>query len=192
VSDVHSDIDWRPLLEPWRNIALGSSRMHYEAQRIFSKRHRWLGGFATFLTTLVGATVIKEIGGASTDPWVRWGIGVVAALAAGLTALQTFLGYAARTVSHRSTAAGYATVLRRIDEELTFGRSSLDDQRRAAESIRTSLDALSRDAPEAPARILAKYRRPSLALPPTEPVSWWQRLRTRSTEPPGTSGGAAA
>jgi hypothetical protein len=166
--------------------------MHYEAQRRFSRRHRWLGGFATLLTTLVGATVVKEIGGASTDPRVRWGIGTAAALATVLTTLHTFLGYAARTASHRSTAAGYATVVRKIDEELTFGRSSLDDQRRVAESIRTSLDALSRDAPEVPARILAKYRRPSLALPPTVPVRWWQRLLTRSTEPPETSGGAAA
>ena len=162
MSDIHSDIDWRPLLGAWRKVALGSTRMHYEAQRRFSSRHRWLGGLATFLTTLVGATVVKEIGGASTDLSVRWGIGVAAAVATMLTALHTFLGYATRTANHRSTAAGYAAVLRRIDEELTFGRSTLDEQRRVAETIRTSLDALSRDAPEVPADILAKYRRPSI------------------------------
>src|SRR5262245_5841246 len=136
--------------------------MHYEAQRRFSRYNRWLGGFATGLTTLVGATVVKEIGGASTAPRVRWGLGTAAALATVLTALHAFLGYAARTASHRSTAAGYAAVLRKIQEELTFGRASLDEKRRAAESIRTSLDALSRDAPEVPAGILAKYRRPSI------------------------------
>src|ERR1700745_1560451 len=111
MSDSDSDADWRPLLETWRNIALGSSRMHYEAQRFFGKRHRWLGGLATFLTTLVGATVVEEIGGASTDSNVRWGIGVAAALATVLTALHTFLGYATRTASHRGTAAGYATIV---------------------------------------------------------------------------------
>jgi hypothetical protein len=170
MSDVRSDADWRPLLGTWWNIALGSSRMHYEAQRLFGKRHRWLGGLATFLTTLVGATVVKEIGGASTDSTVRWTIGVAAGLATVLTALHTFLGYATRTASHRSTAAGYATIVRRIDEELTFGRASLDEQRRVAESIRASLDSLSRDAPEVPAHILAKYRRPSLGqAPPVQP-----------------------
>lgn len=164
MNDVHSDINWRPLLEGWRNVALNSSRSHYEAQRYFSRRHRWLGGLSTLLATLVGATVVKEIGSASKDPLVRWGMGAAAALATVLTSLHTFLGYAARTASHRSTAAGYAAARRRIDEELTFGQSSWDDQRRVAESIRTSLDALSRDAPEVPAHILAKYRQPSLAL----------------------------
>ncbi|HKP76319.1 MAG TPA: SLATT domain-containing protein [Longimicrobiaceae bacterium] len=168
--DKHNEIDWRPLLEPWRNVALGSTRMHYEAQRHFSRRERLLGGLATLLTALVGATVVKEIGGASTDPRVRWGIGAAAALATILTSLHTFLGFAARTASHRSTAAGYAAVLRRIDEELTFGRASLEDQRRVSESIRTNLDALSRDAPEVPAHILARYRKPSVALPPTVPA----------------------
>jgi hypothetical protein len=191
VSDVHSDTDWRPLLKPWRNVALNSTRMHYEAQRRFSRRYHWFGGLATVFTTLVGAAVLKELG-ASPDLRIRWGLGVVAALATILTALHTFLGYAARTASHRSTAAGYAAVLRRIDQELTFGRASVDEQKRVAKSIRTSLDALSRDAPEVPARILAKHRRPSIALPPTAPTKWWQRLLRRSTEPPGTNGGATA
>ena len=153
---------------------------------------RWIGGLATVLTIVVGAAVVKEIGGASPDPRFRLGLGAIAVLATVLTALHTFLGYAARTASHRSTAAGYAAVLRRINEALTFGRASVDDQRRVAKSIRTSLDALSRDAPEVPAGILAKYRRPSLALPPTAPTRWWHRLLTRSTEPPGTGGGAGA
>jgi len=63
VCDVHRETDWRPLLETWRNVALGSTRMHCDAQRRFSRGHRWLGGLATFFTTLVGATIVKEIGG---------------------------------------------------------------------------------------------------------------------------------
>ena len=158
------ETNWRTLLGNWRNVALASTRMHYEAQRRFSRRSRWLGGAATLLTTLIGATVIKEIGGASADATIRWVIGAVGAVAGVLTALDTYLGYAARTANHRSTAAGYAAVLRKIDEELTFGRASLDETRRTAESIRLSLDALSRDAPEVPADILAPHRQPSLAV----------------------------
>lgn len=75
-----------------------------------------------------------------------------------LTALHTFLGYEARAASHRSAAAGYATVLRKIDEEVAFGHSSASETQKAADAIRLSLDALSRDAPEVPADIYKKYR----------------------------------
>jgi len=142
--------------------------MRYEAQRRFGRRSHWLGGAATLLTTLIGATAVKEISGPSSDPLVRWVVGAVAAIAGILTALHTFLGYAARAAGHRSIGAGYAAALRRIDEEITFGRASADEARKAAESIRATLDALSRDAPEVPADILAKYLTSSLgsALPP--------------------------
>jgi len=157
------DMNWRDLFTGWRNVAQASSRMHYEAQRRYSWRNSRLGGVATLLTALVGATAVKEISGPSTEPAIRWVIGAVAAVAGVLTALHTFFGFAARTANHRSTAAGYAAILRRIDEGLTFGHASSDDARKAAESIRATLDALSRDAPEVPADILAKYRTPSLA-----------------------------
>ena len=139
--------------------------MHYNAQRAFGSRSRWLGGFATAVTTVVGASVIKEIGGASSDPRVRWTIGALALLASALTALHTFLGYAARTANHRSTAGGYAAVVRLIDEELAFHAKPPDELRKTADSIRARLDALPQDAPEVAGRVLAKYRKPSLALP---------------------------
>jgi len=164
-SDVNSYDNPQALLLSWRNVALNSSRMHYEAQRLFGGRNRLLGGSATFFTTVVGATVVKEIGGASSDPRVRWLIGAMALLASVLTALHTFLGYAARTANHRSTAAGYAAVVRQIDEELAFFGSNTDELKNTAESIRARLDSLSRDAPEVPAGVLAKYRKPSLATP---------------------------
>ncbi len=107
--------DPRSLLLTWRNIALNSSRMHYEAQRVFGRRNRWLG-------------------------------------------------YAARTANHRSTAAGYAAVVRLIDEDLAFPQKSPDELRTTADSIRARLDALSQDAPEVPDRVLAQYRKPSLAV----------------------------
>src|SRR4029450_2923426 len=112
---------------------------------------------------------VKEIGGASANSLFRWGLAMAAVLATVLTSLNASLGYADRSAGHRTTGAGYAAVRRRIDEELTFGRSSVEEQRRIAESIRTSLDALSYDAPEGPADILAKHRQPSLAVPPTPP-----------------------
>ena len=143
--------------------------MHYDAQRRFSRRHCWIGVLATVLTTVIMAAVVKELGGVSTSPWFRWPLAVAAVLATMLTALNASLGYADRSAGHRTTGAGYAAVRRRIDEELTFGRSSVEEQRRIAESIRTSLDALSHDAPEVPADILAKHRQSSLAGPPTPP-----------------------
>jgi hypothetical protein len=131
--------------------------MHYEAQRRFNRRGRLIGGCATFLTTLAGATAIKEISAASSNPEVRWAIAAVAMVAGVLTALHTFLGDESRAASHRSTAAGYASALRKIDEDVTFGHSSASEAHKAADEIRLALDALSRDAPEVPAGILRKY-----------------------------------
>jgi hypothetical protein len=150
-------LDWRKLFEGWRRVAEDSVNMHYDAQRRFNNRGRWLGGCATLLTTLIGATVIKEINAASTVPTVRWIIGAVGAVAGVLTALHTFLGDEGRAASHRSTAAGYAAALRRIDEELTFGHRSASEAEKAADTIRQALDALSANAPEVPGDILRKY-----------------------------------
>jgi oligoribonuclease (3'-5' exoribonuclease) len=166
-TNLEGNLDWRKLFDGWRKVAHDGTDMHYEAQRRFNSRDRWLGGFATFLTTLAGATAIKEISAASSDPVVRWIIGGVAAMAGVLTALHTFLGDAARAASHRSTAAGYATALRKIDEDITFGHSSASEAQKAADAIRLALDALSRDAPEVPADILRKYR-PRPSSPPPE------------------------
>jgi hypothetical protein len=160
MSDVPSATGWRTLLESWLGVAVSSTRMHYDAQRRYSKRYRWVGGTATVLTTVIMAAVVREIGGASANPWFRWGLAMAAVLATILTALNASSGYADRSAGHRTTGAGYAAVRRRIDEELTFDRTSIEEQRWIAASIRTSLDALSHDAPEVPADILAKHRQP--------------------------------
>ncbi len=150
-------MDWQKLLNGWLKVADESNKMHYDAQRHFDKRGSWIGGCATFLTTVTGATVIKQISAGSPDQLFKWLIAGLATLAAVLTALHTFLGDEARAAKHRSTAAGYAAALRKIDEDLTFGHSSAADAQKAADEIRTSLDSLSRDAPEVPAGILKKY-----------------------------------
>jgi DNA polymerase III epsilon subunit-like protein len=165
-ANLEGSMDWRKLFDGWRKVAHDSADMHYDAQRHFDKRDRWLGGFATFLTTVAGATAIKEIGAASSNQEVRWIIGGVAATAGVLTALHTFLGDAARSAGHRSTAAGYAAALRKIDEDVTFGHASMSDAQKAADAIRLSLDALSRDAPEVPAGILKKYWARASSPPP--------------------------
>jgi DNA polymerase III epsilon subunit-like protein len=160
-ASLEGSMDWRKLLNGWLKVAHEGIDMHYEAQRRFNKRGRWIGVCATTLTTLAGATAIKEISAASPDPLFRWIIAGVAAAAGVLTALHTFLGDEARAASHRSTGAGYATARRKIDEDLTFGHSSASDAQKAADAIRLSLDSLSRDAPEVPADILKKYWSPS-------------------------------
>lgn len=150
-TSLEGSLDWRKLFDDWRDIAYASADRHYDAQRRFNRRGRWLGGCATLLTALTAATAIKEIGATSNEG--RWVVAAIAALAGVLTALQTYLKYEARAASHRSTAAGYAMALRKINEVITFGRPSWSELQKAADSVRGSLDALSRDAPEVPADI---------------------------------------
>lgn len=158
-ASLEGTMEWRKLLDGWLDVAHYAADAHYDAQRRFNTRGRLLGGAATILTTLTGATAIKQL--VATSPGDEWkGImAVLAAVAAALTALHTYLGYESRASSHRSTAAGYAAVLRNINEEITFGHASAVEAQKAADDIRKALDALSNSAPEVPPDILAKYHK---------------------------------
>jgi DNA polymerase III epsilon subunit-like protein len=157
IASLEGTLDLRYLLVGWRMVAHNGTDGHYDAQRRFNRRGRWLGGFATLLTTLTGAAVIKQVSTAIPDPKINAVMAILAAIAVVLTALHTYLAYEARAANHRSTAAGYAAALRKIDEAIIFGYASASEAQKAADEIRLSLDALSRDAPEVPKDILEKY-----------------------------------
>lgn len=163
-------MEWRKLLDGWLYVAHYSTDAHYDAQRRFNLLGHLLGGAATLLTTLTGATAIKQLVATSTGEGWNAVLVVLAAVAAALTALHTYLGYESRASSHRSTAAGYAAVLRNINEELTFGHASAAEAQKAADEIRKSLDALSNGAPEVPAHILASTRERLASPPPAAPA----------------------
>jgi DNA polymerase III epsilon subunit-like protein len=158
IASLEGTLDLRYLLVGWRRVAHNGTDGHYDAQRRFNRRGRWLGGCATLLTTLTGATAIKQISTASPGQELKVTMAVLAAIAVVLTALHTYLGYEGRAANHRSTAAGYAAALRKIDEDIIFGYASASEAQKAADEIRLSLDALSRDAPEVPADIIKKYK----------------------------------
>ena len=165
-ASLEGTMEWRKLLDGWLNVAHYATDAHYDAQRRFNRRGRLLGGAATLLTTLTGATAIKQL--VAATPGNEWTaiLAVLAAVAAALTALHTYLGDESRASSHRSTAAGYAAVLRNINEELTFGHASAVEAQKAADEIRKALDALSNGAPEVPPGILAKYHKQTSSPPP--------------------------
>ena len=173
IASLEGTLDLRYLLVGWRAVAHNGTEGHYDAQRRFNRRGRWLGGFATLLTTLTGAAVIKQVSTAIPDPKINAVMAILAAIAVVLTALHTYLAYEARAANHRSTAAGYAAALRKIDEAIIFGYASASEAQKASDEIRLSLDALSRDAPEVPKDILEKYARrvdnppPAVAARPT-------------------------
>jgi oligoribonuclease (3'-5' exoribonuclease) len=176
IASLEGTLDLRYLLVGWRRVAHNGADGHYDAQRRFNWRGRWLGGFATLLTTLTGATVIKQISTAVPNGKLNVTMAILAATAVVLTALHTYLGYEARAANHRSTAAGYAAALRKIDEAIIFGYASASEAQKAADEIRLSLDALSRDAPEVPKDILEKYGKrvdspPPAALAKQTPVA---------------------
>lgn len=156
---IEGTMEWRKLLDGWLDVAHYAADAHYDAQRRYNRRGRILGGAATVLTTLTGATAIKQLVAASSGEQWKGIMVVLAAVAAALTALHTYLGYESRASSHRSTAAGYAAVLRNINEEITFGHASAVEAQKAADEIRKALDALSNGAPEVPPDILAKYHK---------------------------------
>jgi hypothetical protein len=67
---------------------------HYNAARLFSSRHLWLGLPAIILSTAVGTTVFASLQKSvdTTDvAWLRILVGLVSVAAALLVSLQTFL-----------------------------------------------------------------------------------------------------
>jgi hypothetical protein len=170
VASLEGTLDLRYLLVGWRKVAHDGSSGHYDAQRRFNRLGRWLGGCATLLTTLTGAAVIKQVSTAAPNGKLNLIMEILAATAVVLTALHTYLGYEARAANHRSTAAGYAAALRKIDEAIIFGYASASEAQKASDEIRLSLDALSRDAAEVPKDFLEKYRKRIDNPPPAAPA----------------------
>jgi hypothetical protein len=108
-----------------------SARAHYKAVDISTWRNNALGIPAILASTIVGTSIFATL---NTSPDIRWRIaaGLVALLAASLSALQTFFRYAERAERHRIAAAKYGDLRRRCDLLAVKYDSASTEQRPAA------------------------------------------------------------
>ena len=139
------------LMTDWFRRVRESQQIHYECSNHFARLHLLIGIPTVLLSTLAGtavfASLAKELG--ANEKII---VGLISVLAAALASLQTFLSMAKRSDSHRTIAAKYAAVRRRL-EELKTQAPSVEELRSALAKVRQDMDALAETAPEVPARI---------------------------------------
>lgn len=146
MADLFIPKDAEDLLRRWLMRARMSQNSHYRAAIRLEREGRLLGVPAAVLSTIVGTTVFAALQ-KSIEIRIQIAIGLISVLAAVLTALQTFLAPGEKAARHRSAAARYGAIRRRIELLLASGVSSSDS---GIERIREILDSVAESAPEIP------------------------------------------
>jgi hypothetical protein len=140
----------RDLLDAWKRRLRESQFSHYEAAKLLGRYTYFLGIPAVVLSTIVGTSVFASLGKA-VDPSLQIAIGLVSVLAAVLAGLQTFLQFPERAEKHRSVAARYGSLRRRIEELIATNTGSFSKEDIAA--LRGEIDSIAEKAPHVSTRI---------------------------------------
>lgn len=144
--------DIRKRVEYYRIRAQRKARSHYLAAKRSGRKHAWLGVPVVVISTVVGSTIFASI---TENPAVGWKIftGLLSISAAVLAALQTFFKFSELSEKHRISAAGYASLKRRLDSiQLRFAGADgkRDEYINTMESIVSDIDQLEAESPDVP------------------------------------------
>ena len=141
------------LIEQWLYSAQVSMSVHYEAARMFERRHYWLGVPALILSTAVGTTVFATLK-KDLELSAQLATGLASLSAGILTALQTFMGFSNRAEKHKAAGAEYASLVRLIHEQLAFPSGKPDELKKFISNLRTRFDTLSKESPSLRDRLI--------------------------------------
>jgi hypothetical protein len=152
------------LLARWRNRARLNQDQHWEAAKRFQRLHYLVGVPAVALSAIVGTTVFatlqKQVG-----LRIQLLVGGISLLAAVLAVLQTFLGFSARAEQHKSVAAAYGAIRRRLETLVTLPVELRGDIAETVKLVEIELDNLAKAAPTVPNDIYQSVQ-PRLAADP--------------------------
>jgi len=133
-------------LEKWHIRIRAIHKGHYkDAARLSAKQHR-LGIIVVVFTAIVGTSVFASLAADNPSTWMKVLTGIVSMLAVVLAALQTYLNYPAKQVTHVLAATKLSSLKKRIEEQLTVGGSE-DELKVFLREIRTEWDAITHGAP---------------------------------------------
>lgn len=103
------------LTKRWIKRARESQFAHYEAGDRLVRRHRSIGVPAIVISTIVSLSVFGTLEKMGGGEWLKYLAIAFSLLSAVLSALQTYMKYAERGEAHRSVAAGYGAIRRRLE-----------------------------------------------------------------------------
>jgi MFS family permease len=109
-----SNADVRSLAERYRLAVQESNRGHYVAAERVERRGSALGIASAGLGIVVATSIFATLQASPSSGW-RIAAGILAAAAAVLAAMETFLGYGKRAAEHRSAGAAYGRLRREFD-----------------------------------------------------------------------------
>lgn len=144
--------DQNVLLLDWFRRARESQFTHSESSIHFEMRNFYLGITTTILGIIVGSSVFISFDANSTG-LIKAVLGICSILAGIIAGLNTFCGYAQRAEKHKSAAAGYSSIRRRLERIKTTPQDYLDSFDKELEMIQSELDNLASSTPSVPNKI---------------------------------------
>jgi conflict system pore-forming effector with SLATT domain len=138
----------RELLQQWLNGIHIAQVAHLRCAARYQANHRRLGVPVIFLTTVVGTSIFATLESAENQI-ILITAGIVSALAAILSGLQTFLNYSELAARHAEAGKRFGKLRKRV-EELLVTPCSNEDLAAHVATIRTEWDQLEDEAPTVP------------------------------------------
>ena len=145
------------MLVRWRLNCRRSQIANYNCANRFTNQNYFLGIPTVILSAIVATTVFATLG-TSVEPYIQIIVGLVSVFAAALAALQTFLKREELASKHRSIAADYGSIKRKLDQGIAKLEAGGEVLQETIDRIRGRMDGLSSEGPVIPRDIWAKAR----------------------------------
>jgi hypothetical protein len=136
------------LLDEWRQRAWAAQIAHYRIASRLRTYNVWLGLPVVIFTTAVGTSIFATLNESKLDIELRIVVGAVAVLAAVLAGVQTFFNFAQRADQHVLAADWYASIRRKIEQQLGTPREGRADAKRFVDEVRRDMNTVGSQFPE--------------------------------------------
>jgi uncharacterized membrane protein len=136
------------LIDQWRRGLRVSHRAHFEAAKLYRRRHLWLAIPTVTISALLGTTVFANLQH-SDDPTIKFALAVFSIAMIVLSSLQSFLRFSETSERHQTAAVQIGEVRRELEQQLVFAHR--DEP--VIKALREKWDAADRQAPTIPSRI---------------------------------------
>ena len=113
------------------------------------RRHLWLGVPVVITTTGIGSTIFVTLQSDSNDR-VKWATGLLSFVAGVLAALQTFFNFSEQAERHRTVAAKWANIYRRLGQYQLNYPETYDDRSSALSALNLILNDMEQVENESP------------------------------------------
>lgn len=134
-------------LENWRIRIRATHKGYYRDASKLSSRQHILGTTVALISGVVGSGVLLSMSNPEEkSTWVIVSAGMLSILAAILSALQTYLNYPARQVTHVLAATKLSSLKKRIEERLAIDGND-DELKSFLKEIRLEWDMITHSAP---------------------------------------------